>query len=541
MPQMSLAELLTHVPHPSSRVHGRSNRSWLVAFALLTLAGALGVTATVALAVEAWTPAAWLALVLVGLGSIWICGGAATALLGLLQPPSPPLTAPAGWRPTSQTAILVLICGEPPAPVAAYLAALQRALDALGMAQATHIFVLSDTRAPDAIAAEEAALAPLHAAQRITYRRRTENTGRKPGNIAQWLEMHADGFDHMLVLDADSRMSADRIRGMIHRMDGQPHLGLLQAGMRCCRGAASLAGTSGSPRSCSPRISGVASRHGRAMRAITGATTRSCVSMPSVPPRTCRCCRGGAPFGGPPLSHDFVEAAWIRRAGWAVALDPATAGSAEDGPQTLAEFHKRDRRWCQGNLQHIRLIAAPGLDPVSRVHLASGIASYIAAPVWLSLVLLMASGAVQVTAVLPLLLVAGILLIPKLCAVGQWLWRTRSPVRRAVLLRASLGELALSSLVAPLVMVRQTGAVLSVIAGQDCGWKSLRAARIRLPHGLPEATVGAALMGLAALAGAPATALWLLPVALPLLGAPWLHRHLAKGSAGTGAERGAPA
>jgi membrane glycosyltransferase len=72
---------------------------------------------------------------------------------------------------------------------------------------------------------------------------------------------------------------------------------------------------------------------------------------------------GRAPLGRSVLSHDFVEAAWIRRAGWAVALDPATAGSAEDAPQTLAAFHARDRRWCQGNLQHLRLLAEPGLTP----------------------------------------------------------------------------------------------------------------------------------------------------------------------------------
>jgi membrane glycosyltransferase len=90
-------------------------------------------------------------------------------------------------------------------------------------------------------------------------------------------------------------------------------------------------------------------------------------------------------LGRPVLSHDFVEAAWIRRAGWAVALDPDTSGSAEEAPQTLASFHARDRRWCQGNLQHLRLLAEPGLDPVSRLHLALGVLSYLVAPIWLPL------------------------------------------------------------------------------------------------------------------------------------------------------------
>ena len=95
---------------------------------------------------------------------------------------------------------------------------------------------------------------------------------------------------------------------------------------------------------------------------------------------------GKAPFGGDILSHDFIEAAWLRRAGWAVEIDPDSVGSAEGGPETLAEFHKRDRRWCQGNMQHLRLIGARGLHPVSRLHLALGIGGYLAAPLWLGLV-----------------------------------------------------------------------------------------------------------------------------------------------------------
>jgi membrane glycosyltransferase len=334
----------------------------------------------------------------------------------------------------------------------------------------------------------------------------------------------------MAVLDADSRMSAARLRSMIHRMESQPRLGLLQAGMAMVPG-----------RSLFGRHQRVAARllsrnFGRGMAAWSGeagnywghnammrvAAFRSAADLPVL--------SGRAPFGGPPLSHDFIEAAWMRRAGWAIALDPDARGSAEDGPQTLAEFHKRDRRWCQGNLQHIRLIAAPGLDPVSRLHLASGIASYLAAPLWLALVVLVASGAVRVEGALPLIVAACVLLLPKVAALGEWLVRVRTAARRRVILRAGIGELLLSTLIAPLVMVRQTGAVLSVLSGRDCGWKSPNGARMTLPQGVAEATVGAGLIALAATTDPTSSAAWLLPVALPLLAAPLLQRQLDRGA-----------
>nr|WP_239025497.1 glucans biosynthesis glucosyltransferase MdoH [Roseibacterium persicicum] len=493
--------------------------------------GAAAIAAAVAVAVTAWTPSAWAALALVTLGAIWIAGGAATALLGLLQPAAPVARIEDGWRPSGRTALLVLLCGEEAGPLATHLGALRRGADALGLGDgAADIFVLSDTRDPARIAAEEEALAPLVAAGAITYRRRADNVGRKPGNIADWLATRSDGYAYMLVLDADSRMSAGRVRSLIHRMESQPRLGLLQAGMAMVPG-----------RSLFGRHQRLASRllshnFGRGLAAWSGeagnywghnaimrvAAFRSAVSLPVL--------SGRAPFGGPPLSHDFIEAAWIRRAGWAVALDPDMRGSAEDGPQTLAEFHKRDRRWCQGNLQHVRLIAEPGLDPVSRLHLASGIASYLAAPVWFALVGLVATGSVRVEGALPLVVVAGVLLLPKLCALGHWLVRARTAARRALILRASLGELALSTLIAPLVMVRQTAAVLSVLSGRDCGWKSGRAPRLRVPAGVPEAAVGLALVAVAAATEPASSAAWLLPVALPLLGAPLLQRLLDRGA-----------
>jgi len=507
--------------------HGRT--PCLLLYVLFMVLGSLLVTAVVAGAVEEWTPATGIALMLVAAGALWISGGAVTSVLGLFNPGAPVADIPVAWQPTRKTALLVLLCGEPAGPLAAYLKSLRRAADAAGLEARVSIFVLSDTRGVERIAAEAAALAPLVASGNIIYRRRDRNTGRKPGNIADWFQNHGQDFGFMAVLDADSRMSVRRIRSLIHRMEHEPGLGLLQAGISMVPGRSRF----GRHQRLANRL--LAPNFGRGLAAWSGKTGnywghnaimrtvafRSALALPVLP--------GRAPFGGPPLSHDFVEAAWIRRAGWAVALDPDTRGSAEDGPQTLDDFYRRDRRWCQGNLQHLRLIAEPGLDPVSRLHLASGVAGYLVAPAWLILVVLVAAGHVALSGAVPLLTVAFILLLPKLMAFAFWALRARTSARTRVILRASLGELAVSTLLAPLVMLRQSGAVLSVLAGRDCGWKSDRGRRFAAFPRLPEVSVGATLLVLGASTG-PVTCAWLMPVVLPLLGSPFLQRWLDRGA-----------
>ena len=81
---------------------------------------------------------------------------------------------------------------------------------------------------------------------------------------------------------------------------------------------------------------------------------------------------GKEPLGGSILSHDFVEAAFMRRAGWKVYLASELRGSYEEVPPSLISYAARDRRWCQGNMQHARLLFTPGLHPVNRLHLVPG-------------------------------------------------------------------------------------------------------------------------------------------------------------------------
>lgn len=490
-------------------------------FVALTLVITATLAGSVAAGIAVWTGWSLAAMALMLPGFLWIAGGAATSLTGLGYPARPGTAPPQGWQPEGQTAVLMLLCREDPQAVATRLDKLSAQLEAAGLARQAQLIVLSDTFGADAILAEAAALDHLIAANRITYRRRVDNDGRKPGNIAEWFDRRGQDFDHMLVLDADSQMSGQRIRRMIWRMETTPGLGLLQAGMSLVPAQSRF----GQVQRISSRVLGPPYAAGLA--AWTGRTgnywghnalirTAAFAAAARLPRLS-----GPAPYGGDILSHDFIEAALIRRAGWAVVFDPDPAGSAEDGPQTLAEFHRRNRRWCQGNLQHLRLVGMQGLHPLSRLHLASGVFGFLAAPLWLALVILMGTGLVTLESGLAFALILLTLLIPKLAG----LWRLAGPGattwRRQVACRALAAELMLSSLLAPIVMLHHTAAVVSVLCGRDCGWKRPGGNGPVLPQGLLEMATGLGLTALVVTLN-PQGAAWIAPLVAPMIAAPLL-------------------
>ena len=501
-------------------------RRWRMMLAALVclLAGAL-LLAFWAGIDHAATPAGVIALTsaMFALNALWLASGASVALLGAAPRPrrrEPLRAGPAGGR----CGILWLVCGEPPAPLARRAIALRDDLERSGLAARCDIFILSDTRGGEARETEARLFAGLHG---IRYRNRPDNTGRKPGNIADWIGTHGGRYESILVLDADSRFTAHRLAEMLARMDAEPGLGLIQSAIRLRPGGSRLAGMLRlSSRLCGPgfargtaRWTGTEGNYWGHNALIRTAAFAASAGLPRL--------SGRAPWGGAVLSHDFVEAAWLRRAGWAVEIDPETRGSFEEAPETLAEFHRRDRRWCQGNLQHLRLLGAAGLHPVSRLHLLSGIQSYLSAPLWLGLLAVFASGALVPTpaALWSVAGVAALLLLPKAAGLAEGLARLRGrPRARRVLWRAAGAELALSTAVAPIVMLRQSLAVAAVLAGRDSGWKPGIHSRQApaMPAGSLEALAGIGLLAVALFQG-PAGAV-LMPVALPLLAAPALIR-----------------
>lgn len=443
------------------------------------------------------------------------------------------LPPPALDHPPGRCAVLWLICGEPPAPVAARCADFLRALEVRGQGRRCDVFILSDTQTEAARRAEIQAFEPL--AGQIVYRNRAMPTGRKPGNLEEWLRRWGADYDTMLVLDADSGFSVDLLQQMRMRMAARPRLGLLQAAIslrpaktrfgRMLRLSARLSGPVFARGLA--RLSGDAGNYWGHNALIRVRAFAQATPLPEL--------SGPPPYGGATLSHDFIEAAFIRRAGWEVELLPDARGSFEETPETLPGYFRRDHRWSQGNLQHLRYLGAGGLHFSSRVHLLLGVLSYLAAPLWLALVLLTGSGAVHATpaAIWPLLGVLALLMVPKLAGLVARRQVMRSKARRRIMLRALWTELSLTTLFAPLGMMRRCGFILQFALGRNVDWvPSGQAMMPRQRPGRFEMMAGCGVMLAVALpqaliAGASSALLasvLVVPVVAPLLAAPLLWR-----------------
>lgn len=303
-----------------------------------------------------------------------------------------------------RTALLMPVYNEDPARTFAGLAAIHESLRATGLGDRFDIFVLSDSTDPDRWIAEEQAWAQFKAGVdgqggQIFYRRRHKNLHRKSGNISDWLRRWGAHYKYFIILDADSVMAGPTLVEMTRRMEADDRIGILQAPpvpvnrgslfARCQQFAASVYGeifTTGF--AMWTQVDGNYYGHNAIIR--TEAFTRYC-GLPELP--------GKAPLGGEILSHDFVEAALMRRAGYKIQIAHDLPGSYEECPTTLIDFAKRDQRWCQGNLQHLRLVFAYGFHPISRIHLGMGAMSYLSSPLWL--LFMVVGGIVAATVNLP--------------------------------------------------------------------------------------------------------------------------------------------
>ena len=304
----------------------------------------------------------------------WICTSFWTATIGFLVRLAG--RDPAGLDPNkpvvlnTRTAIIMPVYNEDPTRVFAGLEATWRSLQRTGEENERHfdLFILSDTRKPEIAEAEEAAWAALchrlNAGGRIFYRRRENNIGRKAGNIADFLRQWGLAYDHMLVLDADSIMSGDTMVALAKLMQDNPGTGIIQT-LPAPVNQETLFGRIlqfGSRVYGPALVSGLSwwqlgegNYWGHNAIIRTSAFIEHC-GLPTL--------SGQAPLGGEILSHDFVEAALMRRAGWQVWIVPELEGSYEELPPNVIDYAVRDRRWCQGNLQHLRLLPAKGLHPL---------------------------------------------------------------------------------------------------------------------------------------------------------------------------------
>ncbi|MGZ5929860.1 MAG: glucans biosynthesis glucosyltransferase MdoH [Rhizomicrobium sp.] len=398
---------------------------------------------------------------------------------------------------TSRTAILMPIYNE---DVARVFSGVQAIFDSVAATGGFDFFILSDSTDPANWIAEEVAWQNLRASlepeARIFYRHRHRNIGRKSGNIQDFCENWGSHYDYMVVLDADSLMSGETLASLVRLMDANPRAALIQA-------PATLVGRStlfariqqfGSSAYGPTYNAGLAWLQGgqgnywghnaiirvRAFQQHGG--------LPKLP--------GRPPFGGEIMSHDFVEAAFLQRAGWEVWMAPDLTGSYEEPPPTVYDHLKRDRRWMQGNLQHSRILLAQGLKLPSRLHLAMGIMSYLASPLWLLLLVVsalemfvpegiepftyagrhpeLALSVSQATPLLQLVTATLVLLYaPKLLALMVLLAQPDAVKAHggvANILRSVVLESVFATLFAPVVMLTHSWFLLNIVLGRSTGW-----------------------------------------------------------------------
>ena len=480
----------------------------------------------------------------------WVSAGCLTALMGfvvLLRGDAHAISrADASPEPLgvdARTALIMPICNEHVPTVFAGLRATCESLAAEGGQRLFDVFVLSDSHDAAILAEEARAWAALrdHFAGRmhIHYRVRTQRAQRKAGNVAEFCRRWGRRYRYMVVLDADSVMSGDCLLTLVRLMESHPQAGILQTAPRPC-GHDTLHARA---QQFATRVTGPLFTAGMQYWQLGEAHYWGHNAIIRVEPFMQHCAlaplSGRGALSGDILSHDFVEAALMRRAGYQVWLVSDLAGSYEQPPPHLLAELQRDRRWCQGNLQNARLIAEPGLHGVHRAMLATGAMAYLSAPLWL---LYLAVGVLSwLTAGNPplpqqlglgaLALWAGtlgMLLLPRVLGVAAVMLRGQAPLYggRLRLAAGALIEAALSALQAPLRMLAHSLFVLGALTGWKLEWRSpprsastvawRDAARCFGVASL--LTLGGVLATLAISSpGHGAALLWLLPAGLPLL------------------------
>lgn len=399
----------------------------------------------------------------------------------------------------SRAVLVVPIYNEDCTDVFARLRAIKESLAGAGVLDRFDFFILSDSSDPECAAAEVAGCCALRRAdetQRIFYRHRVDNTGHKSGNIADFCRNWGGLYDYMVVLDADSLMTGETLGRLVALMDANPRTALIQVAPLLVGGESLFARSQQFASWIYGRLfaAGLAKLQGPdgnywGHNAIIRLRpfTQHC-GLPKLP--------GRPPFGGEIMSHDFVEAALLRRAGWDVWLAPALDGSYEVPPPTLIDHLKRDRRWCQGNMQHVALLFARGLRLPSRLHLAFGAMSYLSSPLWLILIVLFSANTIRIKNLAPvtymgrypvlswpishtvaLLSIAAVTLsllyFPKVLALLVML-RDREQRQRyggaGHLILGVFVENVISTVTAPIFMLSHTRFVANIFLGRKISW-----------------------------------------------------------------------
>jgi len=482
----------------------------------------------------------------------------------------------AGRPPLASTAVVVPVANEDVSRVFESLRVIYLSLQESGRLEHFDFFVLSDSNQPNQWIQEEVAWVELckqvGGFGRIFYRKRRQAINRKSGNVADFLRRWGRNYRYMVVLDADSLMTGESLTRLVGLMERNPGVGIIQTAPRIVNGVTLYARLQQfANRLYSPLFlaglnywqqhDGNYWGHNAIIR-VQPFMSYCC--LPDLP--------GREPFGGRILSHDFVEAALMRKGGWQVWIAADLEGSYEEGPPTLIDNAKRDRRWCQGNMQHSWLLFARGFRPVSRLHLLFGIMGYVASPLWLLFLLLSSINVINTLAhggftVLPeaytsvfgyivevpeaLTLFAFtmlLLFLPKALGVIVALRDRESAAAFGGSLRlvaSAILETAASTLAAPIQMLFNSKFVIFTLLGQGILWINQRRGvdddddtdwREAILTHASHTAIGL-VWGISAFILTPQFFWWLSPVLLPLMLSIPLSIILSKSGLGRAAQR----
>ncbi|WP_300035862.1 glucans biosynthesis glucosyltransferase MdoH [uncultured Roseobacter sp.] len=548
---------LTATPEPRPTAHTAPPRlmRWRLGVFLPALMG----TALLVAGMYGWlsetgmTGLEWALLTMIGATFVWVSlsvstiGVAVAGLLAREDADDPAVATAAGM----DVALLVPVHNEDPSDVFGNAAAM---LDDLARRDSPHrytLFILSDSSDADIIQDETRAFAALEAGAptgfAVHYRRRETNTDKKVGNLVDWITGWGAGWEAMLVLDADSLMTGKAIDRLSSELSRDPDAGLIQT-FPMLIGAGTLFARL-------QQFSNIAYGWLLAEGLANWAQTEGNYWGHNAIIRT----RAFAASAGLPyladskgrseliLSHDFVEAGLLRRAGWQVRFLPRVTGSFEETPGTLIDYVLRDQRWCRGNLQHLRLLGTAGLHPVSRFHLLHGAVAYLLSPAWFFLLVVWAllgksaetnviryfneanplfpdwpPAMSHIDSAVFLVIMYAMLLTPKLVGAGIIALHpkaTRVYGGRPAFLGAFLAEIVLSVAYAPILMIQQTRAVIRAGLGKKVTWApQARAARAYPASVLLRFHWVETLLGAVLLAGLASglVSLWLVPIAVSL-------------------------
>ncbi len=485
-------------------------------------------------------------------------------------------TLPPGQdRTLASTAIIMPVFNEDVSRVFEGLRVVYRSVQETGKLEHFDFFVLSDSNQPNQWIQEEVAWLELcrqvGGFGRIFYRKRRITINKKAGNVADFLRRWGRRYRYMVVLDADSIMTGKALVELVALMEKNPQIGIIQTAPRIVNGETLFARLQQfSSRLYSPLFlaglnywqqhEGNYWGHNAVIRVQP--FIDHC-ALPDLP--------GTEPFGGRILSHDFVEAALMRRAGWGVWLAGDMEGTFEEGPPTLIDSVKRDRRWCQGNLQHTWLLTARGFRPANRFHMLMGVMGYVSSPLWLAFLLV---STIHVFARVTSPLEPGglrpedftsvfgydleipeaftlfvftmlLLFLPKVLSVIQTFNNKDASARfggRQKLVLSALLETALSVLLAPINMAFNAKFVLTTLLGQGVSWVTQRRGaevdgtdwrEAILTHG--GQTLFGIVWGVSSFIISPAFFWWLSPVIAGLVLSIPLSIFLSKAAFGRGA------